>query len=343
MDVNPLLIPHMLNLSPAENVSFRNGILARPLATFMEKCRTEIVDGRLEPREIGTLTFADGNLSLRRHGYSRKMQENIIGSPIDIYGEIPLAHRTAITGFEPNCVTFTCKDDYISFRDLPVHTDKSIKARRRRMAFEAFLYIKMHWMTRSLLNGLTIKQILQINPMHFLTYDSGFVLEKKSLPQDELITTATISAEGSAPSLTFGKDKSVENCAISIPGRQPEAIANGLAGKPARKIIDHWIFEGSTINKATLNQTTTRITFASPGRTHSYAEDEPERSAEILQRLRRSEARVTPPCVKKWENHLLELDKDRACDPEDRLEFLHLYRNGQGKRRRAKVRIQLSL
>ena len=338
MDVNPLLIPHMLNLSPAEIVSFRNGLPAKPLVTFMQKCRTEVVDGRLEPREVGSLTFADGNLSLHRHGYSRKMQENIIGSPIDVYGEIPLAHRTEITGFEPNFATFTCKDDYISFKDVPVHTDKSIKARRRRMAFEAFLHIKTHWMTRSLLNGLSIKQILAMDPRHFLIYDSGIVLDDKTLPEGDLLTSATLSAEGSAPSLGFGKGVSVESCAVSIPGRQPDAIANGLPGKPARKVIDHWLFEGSTINKVRLNLSNTRVTFASPGRTRSYAEDEPEKAAEIISRLRRSEARATPNSIKDWEKHLLSLDSERDCDPQDRMGLLHLYRNGEGKLRRGSVR-----
>jgi len=338
MKISPLLIPHMLNITPHEMVTFINGITAKPAGVFTENCRTAIIKGKLEPQSLGSLRFADGNLNLHAHKYTPKMQKNLIGSALDIYGEIPLAHRTQITGFEDNCATFECTDDYVSVKDAPQHTKKSILARRRRMAAEAFFHIKLHWMTRRLLNGMDLKKLAKIDLHNFLIYDSGFLLDEKLLSTESGITAASIGANGSAPDMMIGSNVKVDSCAVSIPGRYPDTVASSLKGGPARKVIDHPMFEGSTVNTVRLNASSTRITFSAPERTKSYAEDEPERVADIMARLKRSEDRATPANIKDWDKHIQTLESDRKCEPEDSVRYMHFYRSGDGKKRQGQIR-----
>jgi len=343
MKFSPLLIPHMLNLAPNEQAHFMHGNLVRMSAAFMEKLQSEMSEDRMEPREICSLTFADGKLIRQDKMPTAKMRGIQIGKPIDIYGEIPLGHRTRITGFEEihssHVILFECLDPYVDRDDLPRHTPQSIRARRRRMAFEALFSTKIHWMTRELLDHLSVAQILKIDPLHYLQYDSGIIVDGKCLPKDEALTLATLSPSGAAPDLSFGKNVTVASCAVSLEGRYPEALAKGLPGQSARKVIDHWIFEQSRVNKVKLNKTTTRITFASSGRTRSYAEDNPDKVEEVLSRLRRAEKRHSPQTVKDWDARIRELDEDRVCDPEDSFDLVHIFRNGSGKNRAGNIRI----
>lgn len=343
MKFSPLLIPHMLNLAPNEQAHFMHGNLVRISSAFMEKLQSEMVENQMEPREICSLTFANGKLVLHGKMPTAKMRDIQMGNPIDIYGEMPLGHRTRITGFEQirssHVISFECLDPHVDQADLPRHTPQSIRARRRRMGFEALFSSKMHWMTKELLNHLSATQILKINPLHYLQYDSGIIVDGSALPKGEALTSATISPSGAAPDLSFGKNVTVTSCAVSLEGRYPEALAKGLPGQSARKIIDHWIFEQSRVNKVKLNKTSTRITFASPGRTRSYAEDEPDKTEEVLSRLRRAEKRHSPQLVKDWDARIRELDQDRVCDLQDKYDLAHIFRNGSGKDRAGNIRI----
>lgn len=345
MKYNPLLVPHMLNLGPVDQSYLMNGNYAAIRTAFIRNLQSTIVGDCIEPREIGGLRFSDGKLAIYDSGNSptSKMQNRLIGCPIDVYGEIPFANRTRITGFEKSdrtsIISFECEDEYVSVRDLPRHTDESIKARRRRMGFEALFSIKTHWMTRALLNRLTSAQILKIDPTHYLQHNAAIIIGKSVLPKNDPLTEVTLSPSGASPDLVFGNKARVTSCAISIEGRYPEVFAEALVGGTSRRVIDHWIFEGSKINKTNLNKSSTRITFSSPSRTRSYAEDEPDRVADVMARLRRAEAKHTPQSVKDWDAKVQALDAERQCDPCDRFSLMHIFRTASGETRSGRVRI----
>lgn len=328
-------------MAPTEHIHFRNGNLVH-VKSFMRKLQSQIVGDCVEPGHIRNMSFSEGKLYISDRMPTKKMQDILLGKSIDVFAEIPLGHRTKITGFNAQrssyTVSYECLDPYVDGDDLPRHTIESIEARRRRMAFEAFFSIKLHWMTREILNKLTIDQLLKIDLDNYLSRDSMIILDTDNYLEEDVLTRATFFSAGEAPELDFGENVKVKSGAVVIPDRYPETLAHSLPGQSARKVIDHWMFENSKVNKVKLNKTTTRITFSAPSQTRSYAEDEPDKVSEILARLRRAEKRKAPKSVKNWEARIQEMEKDRNCDVTDRFEYAHLFFKENGDKRRGKIR-----
>lgn len=342
MKVNPLLLAPFLNMRPQNQNLLMSGVYSA-IETFNGRISTEKCGDSLEPKVFQKARFADGKMHIKSEHMNAKMQDLLIGSSLDIYHDIPLFHRAKITGIEnvrtvDYILHYALDVPHVDRKELPWHTDKSIRARYRRMGFETLFSLKLHWMSRKFLDQLTVAQIMKLEPLHLLAYDSSIIAGQKVIGKDDTMRALTISPNGTAPDIDFGNAQ-VGSAAVVVPTRYPETLAKSLPGQPSRRVIDHWILEDSTVNAVKLNKSTTRITFGSPGRTASYREDAPDKVAEILSRLRRAENRHASQLIKDWDARLRKLDADRGGPPETQIDKVHIYNMQSGEPRRGTVRL----
>jgi hypothetical protein len=330
MKVHPLLIPHMLDMSPYELQLLTNGAQFRSSTSFWRGIQAEIEEGMIYPRKIGEATFDGNKLFMHKHGYNSKMKKHLMGASLDLFHDVPLAHRTHITGFLDDFIEFEPMDSAIPIAEIPRHTEASIAARRKRQAMEIFLRVKLHWMTKRMLDRLTIEQLLELSLEDFALSNFDLHIDPEGLGMNDPIKRLILSPTKIMPRLNF-LNVAVSQGGVSLPGSHPNTLAASLPGQEATQVIDHWMFEGVKISKAVKNITTFRITFKAPTRTTSYLEDEPERSSEILKRLKKRETRATPKEVKDWERKILELDSERTSEQSEQIDRIHLYRNRNGK------------
>lgn len=338
--INPLLIPHFLDLSPIELSLLIQGNGIRSKNAFYGSLNTQKIGAeRIEPSRLGDSYFEGGRLAGGTKNNNTKMNRFLIGASLDLFHDLPCFHRTTIENISGNLITFSCLDPYVNYDDIPRHTTESIAARERRQAVEVLLCSKLHWMTKRILDQMSPKKIIDIDLKNLFYYDGEISIKGTEISSKEEIKKVRFYADGGHPNIDF-ENVTISNSGVSVKGKYPETIRTGLQGGPATKIIDHWLLDGITVNKATLTKTTMRLTFKAPGQTTSYAEMEPEKTKKILRELNKHEESITPDSVKNWEEEIRIRDKSRGNLSEQTPHTIHFYNTAIGNERKNQPRIQ---
>lgn len=338
--ISPLLIPHFLDLSPVELSLLIQGNGIRSKNAFYGSLNTQRIGSEnIEPSRLGDSYFEDGRLVGKTQNNNTKMSQFLIGASLDLFYDLPCFHRTTIESISGNSITFVCLDPYVSYDDIPRHTAESIAARERRQAVEVLLCSKLHWMTKRVLDKMSPKNIIDIDLRNLFHYDGEISLKGTEISSKEKIKKVRFHTDGGHPNIDF-ENVTISNSGVSVKGKYPETIRTSLQGGPASKIIDHWLLDGITVNKATLTKTTMRFTFKAPGQTTSYAEMEPEKTKKILREIRKHEESITPDSVKNWEEEIRNRDKSRGNPPEQTPHTIHFFNTAIGNERKNQPRIQ---
>ena len=338
--ISPLLIPHLLHLSPQELSLVLHGNGIRAKNAFYGSINTERVGPEnVEPYKLGDSVFEKGKLRYAMKNDNLKMNRFFVGGSLDLFHDLPLFHRTVIEKISEGSVAFTCLDPYVNYDEIPRHTAESIAARERRQAIEVLLCKKLHWMTKRTLDQMSPKKIINMDLGSLFHYDGEIYLKGSQISSKEKIKTMRFYPDGGHPNIDF-ENTTISNSGVSVKGKFPETLRAGLQDGPATKVIDHWLLEGIIVNKATLSKTTMRLTFKAPGQTTSYAEMEPEKTRKILRELKKHEDAVTPDSVKNWEKEIWIRDKDRGNPLEENYPTIHLFKTAGGNDRKNPPRIQ---
>jgi len=335
MEMHPLLVPHVVCLDPEiKTEALVNGWLPSHKSHFGMFGTILGEDNVTRISEIDRHYFKENGLEVDLTGHTDKIKQIMIGKGVDNYVDIPLAHRSIITGYDGKIVRFEAIDECIPISRIPRHTQQSFQAMQIRKGLEVFKDTKLHWLSHRMIKHVGEDAFLDLG-FESLTGRKGTlggVGCDFNIPQASMFAMPT---DLGFPMLKVPQGH-ISNEKIRLDGEYPESILHGLPGQSLRRVIDSDIFEGLIVTEAFIEDKNTTILFESPenevaqSKDKTFAEIFPDMFEEKLHEARKREEKLTPSSLAAYNEKLVELDHDRTTNPENHLLYVHLHRSDSG-------------
>ena len=335
MKIHPLLVPHLVELDP----KILNEILAprsiSAKSSYWGRIGTQIDQDNdmLLPQRIGEESFMlEGHLLHLTRQYPERLKEHLIGKGLDLFADLPLAHRHIVTGFSERAVEYQSLDPAIEIDELPRHTPESFLLRSKRRGMEVFAQVKLHWLSLRLLDAVPEHRWHELPFGEVDEHDGGLGIEGELL-EDQRILSSVVPTDGTAPTILF-KGARIIAGAIDLPNDLPASVFQSLPGNDTSRVLEHPLLAGTKILRIDEGSAVKRAIIASPGRTRTLLQDRKEKIERELQRARELENASLPNDVRKWDLYLQEKDSERNTTPARHVLSCHMHMTREGKTRK---------
>lgn len=335
MKIHPLLVPHLVELDPevlSEILSPRS-IAAK--SSYWGRIGTNIDQNNdiLLPQRIGEESFMlEGHLLHLTRQYPERLKEHLIGKGLDLFADLPLAHRHIVTGFSERGIEYQSLDPAMELDELPRHTPESFLLRSKRRGMEVFAQVKLHWLSLRLLDAVPEHRWHELPFDEIDDHDGGLGIEGDHL-EDQRILSSVIPTDGTAPTILF-KGARIMTGAIDLPRDIPNALLQSLPGNDTVRILDHPLLAGTKVLRVEDGKGIRRAIIRSPGRTRTLALDRKQKIKTEIERARSQENDALPDCVKEWDLYLQEKESERNTTAARHVLSCHMHMTREGKTRK---------